>query len=66
MTAYEGTERIGDAELLARFILFRDWIRADGTVKADAFVPPSDLQLSVTRHLRLHDAELWRRGLSVE
>jgi hypothetical protein len=39
--------------------------RSDGTVKQDAFMPPPDLQLSVTRHVGLSQEMLWRIGLEV-
>jgi hypothetical protein len=43
----------------------KDWVRADGTVKQDAFIPPRDLHLSVTRHVSLSQDELWAVGQSV-
>ena len=50
---------IMDDEKLARFILFSKWIRADQTVKPDAFVPHPYPNLSVTRHKNLAEQELW-------
>jgi hypothetical protein len=52
-------------ERLARFVTVERWIRADNTVRQDAFIPPRDLNLSVTRHLNLSPAELWRIGQDV-
>jgi len=52
-------------ELLARFITDKDWIRADLTIRQDAFIPPKDLQLSVTRHLNLSEQQLWLIGGAV-
>ena len=52
-------------ELLARFITREHWLRADLTVKPDAFVPPKDLHLSVTRHVGLTEAALWSIGRGV-
>jgi hypothetical protein len=49
---------IDEAELLMRFVLRRQWIRRNGTVKQDAFIPPSDLELSVTRHIGLSDDDI--------
>ena len=49
-------------EILARFVMFQHWIRADGTVRADAFVPPKDLQLSATRHISLSELAIWEIG----
>ena len=53
-------------EILARFIMRRDWIRkADNTVKQDAFIPPTDLELSVTRHQGISVDELNQFGKAV-
>jgi hypothetical protein len=52
-------------EALARFVMFRDWVRADGTVRPDAFIPPKDLNFSVTRHIGLSQTELWQIGEEV-
>ena len=56
---------IEDDELLARFVMVREWIRSDGTVRPDAFIPPKDLNLSMTRHGTLQPAALWEIGESV-
>ena len=54
---------VSDSELLARFIVFKRWIRpADQTVKQNAFLPPSDLKLSVTRHLNISKTDIWNIG----
>jgi hypothetical protein len=53
---------ITDGELLARFITVKKWVRADETIRADAFIPPKDLELSVTRHICLSQERLWRIG----
>jgi len=58
-------EYISGAEMLARFITEAAWIRIDGTVKQDAFIPPKDLELSVTRHSGLAHHDLWLIGQSV-
>ena len=50
---------IGDNEHLARFIVASKWIRSDGTVKQDAFIPHPYRGLSVTRHLGLSEPEIW-------
>lgn len=57
--------RIADRDMLARFVLFPRWVRPNGSVKPDAFQPPSDLELSVTRHSRLTEIEIWSRGGNV-
>jgi hypothetical protein len=50
-------------ELVARFIFQRNHLRADLSVKPNAFVPPSHrLELSVTRHLQLGEEGLWTIG----
>ena len=54
-----------DHELLARFILRKDYVRFDKTVKPNAFIPPKNLQLSVTRHLSLTVELIWRAGEEV-
>jgi hypothetical protein len=57
---------VASIEQLARFIVFSGWIRrSDQTVKQDAFIPPPDLELSVTRHKNLSERELWRIGQRV-
>ena len=56
---------IPNNELLARFVIASKWFRADGTVKPDAFIPPSDLKLSVTRHAALSIDDLMARGRRV-
>ena len=52
-------------EWLARFVTVRNWIRADNTIRPDAFIPPKDLNHSVTRHLRLSQEQLWKIGQDV-
>jgi hypothetical protein len=56
---------VADDELLARFITNEHWIRSDQTVKQDAFIPPKDLRLSVTRHITLSEEALWNVGQRV-
>jgi hypothetical protein len=54
---------IKDQELLARYIYSSNRIRSsDLTVKPSAFMPPDNLELSVTRHLTLKEDELWIIG----
>ena len=59
------SNQVDDAELLARFMTKKDWVRSDGTVKQDAFVPPRDLHFSVTRHGSLAENEIWEIGQGV-
>lgn len=57
---------IGDNERLSRFVIASCWIRSsNGTVKADAFMPPDDLNISVTRHANLAESEIWTHGRNV-
>jgi hypothetical protein len=52
-------------ETLARFVLFGSHVRRDQTLRADAFVPPPNLQLSVTRHRSATEQELLDVGNAV-
>nr|WP_281722468.1 hypothetical protein [Nitrosomonas nitrosa] len=59
---------VTDSEVLARFVLFRGWIRSsNSTVKPDAFIPyPYPYpDLSVTRHISLSVKEIWQIGQAV-
>lgn len=57
---------VKDDEWLARFILFRKWIRnSDQTLRPDAFIPHPWPDLSVTRHLELSQNEIWETGQGV-
>ena len=57
---------LSDDEMLARFVLKTEWIRkVDNTVKQDAFIPPKDLQLSVTRHTGISAEQLNETGKAV-
>lgn len=58
MSGAAGTP-LSDDEMLARFVLKKEWIRkTDNTPKQDAFIPPKDLQLSVTRHAGISTEQL--------
>ncbi len=52
-------------KLLARFVLQRSHVRADQTVKPDAFIPHPHHELSVTRHRSATPAEIWMAGQAV-
>lgn len=57
---------VTDDEFLARFVLFRGWIRSgDSTVRPDAFIPYPYPDLSVTRHIGLSVEEVWQIGQAV-
>lgn len=60
-----GTQPVAEDEALARFILRREHVRADGTVKPDPFMPFKWVELSVTRHLGLTEDEIWHAGRDV-
>jgi len=62
MTDEETDKSVSSEELLARFILFKSHLRQDWTVRPDAFIPHPWPELSVTRHLQLHEDELWMIG----
>jgi hypothetical protein len=65
MTENAQTVPVLPDENLARFVTTSSWLRADRTVKPDAFIPPKDLQFSVTRHLDLSEEQLWQIGRAV-
>lgn len=56
---------INGEELLARFITVERWLRADKSIRQDAFIPPKDMQLSTTRRIGLSEAELWSIGKNI-
>ena len=56
---------IQPSEWLARFILKRNYLRHDRTIKQDAFIPHPYPDLSVTRHLQLSETQLWEIGHDV-
>lgn len=56
---------VGVTEILARYIMHSSHVRADQTVKPDAFMPYSLVQMSVTRHLRATENEIWTIGHEV-
>ena len=56
---------VGGGETVTRFLMFSQWYRADQTIKYEAFMPPDDLEFSVTRLLEATDSELWDVGARV-
>jgi hypothetical protein len=58
-------DTIENDESLARFVFARNHLRADGTLRPDAFIPHPYPDLSVQRHLGLSDSDLWRVGEEV-
>jgi hypothetical protein len=67
---FDPNSAVQDPELFARYILHSGHIRADASVKPDAFIPDFDavrarMELSVTRHNSLNENEIWGRGHQV-
>lgn len=60
-----GKTEFSTDDQLARYILERNRIRADNTVKPDAFVPYPWPNLSVTQHRGLKEEEIWEIGSRV-
>lgn len=56
---------VADNELLARFIVYSDEKRADGTVKHKLFLPYRLVELSVNRHREATLEETWQIGHEV-
>jgi hypothetical protein len=51
-----------EPETLSRFLLQRNHIRADLTIRPDPFIPHPYPRLSVTRREALTETDLWTRG----
>jgi hypothetical protein len=56
---------VADGETVTRYLMFSKWHRPDQTIKYEAFMPPGDLELSVTRLLQATDSEIWSVGAQV-
>jgi len=56
---------VSEDELLARFILYRGYVRKDLTVKPEAFIPHPYPDLSVTQHDDLSEEDLWGIAWSI-
>jgi len=65
MSAAIAVEPIGTEERLSRFVLRKDWVRSDQTVRPEAFIPHPHNDLSVSRHLKRPEPELWDEGKAV-
>jgi len=66
MTDIPALPPVSEDEWMARFILFRYWIRkGDLSVRPDAFIPHPYPGLSVTRHMGLSETELWQIGQEI-
>ena len=57
--------RLGDNELVARFVVVKRWIRSNQSVRHNAYMPPRDKKLSVTRHKGISTEKLWSHGKAV-
>ncbi len=53
---------VAEAEWLARYIVRKQHVRQDGTVKPDPFIPFKYVELFVTRHLALTEQQIWDIG----
>lgn len=59
-------DSVADDELLARYIFHLSYVRSsDQTVRPNAFMPPEDLKLSVTRHINFTEDDIWIVGKKV-
>jgi len=56
---------VTDEELLARFIVNGDYVRPDGGVKPELFMPYKWVELSVNRHREASLDETWAIGIQV-
>lgn len=56
---------VDPTETLARYVISKRWVRPDKSIKQEAFIPPADLQLSVTRHKGLTADQIWKFGEGV-
>lgn len=56
---------VADNELLARFIVYDDERRADGSVRHKLFLPYKLVELSVNRHREATANETWQAGYDV-
>ena len=56
---------VANDEMLARYVFYSKWIREDKTVRPECFIPPPNLELSVTRHRGISEAQLWQIGEQV-
>lgn len=65
MNGRTAPEVVAPDEMLARFVVFSSWIRQDGTVRPDAFIPYPHPELSVTRHWNFSPERLWETGREI-
>lgn len=56
---------VTDDERVTRYLMFSKWYRADQTIKHEAFMPPDNLEFSVTRLRQATDEEVWAVGIQV-
>jgi len=62
MSASVTEQPIADSDWLARYIVRKEHVRPDGTIKPDPFIPFKWVELSVTRHLGLTEEQIWAAG----
>lgn len=65
MNMGETEELVSEKEWLARYVVLKHHVRADGTIKPDPFIPYKWTELSVTRHIGLREEEIWAVGHDV-
>jgi len=56
---------LADVDVLARYVLYSRYIRKDGTIRQQAFMPDPYTELSVTCRLGLLDQKVWAIGEAV-
>ena len=61
----ENVPDVHETELLTRFLLSKSHIRADGTIKPNAFIPHPYEDLSVNRHRDATEAGTWSIGHAI-
>lgn len=54
--------KLRDDENVARFVMFSRWVKKDQSIRPDAFMPPPNKELSVTRHRGISEKKLWKHG----
>lgn len=56
---------IADDEFLARYVFSQSHVRADNTLRPDAFMPSPHVELSVNRHAGCSDEQIWDFGKDI-
>ena len=61
----EDVPPVDSEETLARYIMYKNHIREDKSIRQDAFIPYPNNILSVTRHRETVGNEIWKVGQKV-